>query len=64
MKDTIFIILHRDGTIVPMVNEPLKEHFPEGTRFFETNRETTIGDLSGWYGSKWTAKRFKEIAGK
>jgi len=64
MKDTIFIILYRDGTMIPMVNEPLKEHFPEGTRFFKTNRETTISDLSGWYGSKWAAKRFKEIAGK
>ena len=51
-----YLVLFKDGTMLPWGSEPSKRDFKEDARFFRLEESVTILDLGEWYASGNPAK--------
>lgn len=63
MNNDIFIVVYKNGTMMPLANEPRKIEHQEGARFFKADENTTLLDLSEFYGRMLKSSKFEEIEG-
>ena len=45
----MYIVLFKDGAMMPVTRKPQKEAFQKEARFFKVNDDLTMLELSGWY---------------
>ena len=45
----MYIVLFKDGSMLPLANEPEAKHFQSGARFYQCKDDMTMLDLSEWY---------------
>jgi len=71
MDNMYYIVLYKDGTMMPVISRPLKENHQKGARFFECDRDITLEDIGEWYANgnpaenkQYNKPTIKEIEGK
>ena len=50
MREYYYLVLFKNGTMLPWGSEPSKKAFAAGARFFRVDETVTILDLGEWYG--------------
>lgn len=45
----VYIVLFKDGSMMPTRIKPEKGDYQKDARFFETDEKTTLSDISNWY---------------
>ena len=57
----IYIVLFKDGSMLPVKVKPDKRDYQPGARFFEVEDDMDLAMLSNWYGRGHNLIAFKEI---
>ena len=59
----LYIVLFKDGAMMPLKVKPKADDFQADTRFFETEDHVTLNHLSAWYANSNKLEGFfKETA--
>lgn len=56
-----YLVLFKDGTMVPVRQKPKQNFYQKDARFFEYDDEMAIYELNEWYARGNNTKQFKEI---